>query len=244
MARQRRSTYRPELVGVGSLVYGFRHAEMQQLIPDVWCRSSEYPAPEESSGHWVEGYRVSVHNIGLGAARDIELWWEFDRAPYLARMREVVAVLDESLGVREQEGGSAIVYKGEKYPVGTPLTLDMRTRFAYLMPRASADEEVSIPLPPDFIGLASLLYTFAALDDGRHLDGFTETYGFLTLHVKYRDMAGRPYDREFDVRLSMESMVLGELPEYEKTPEPDFEGRLEIFLKSEGASLTWTSGVA
>lgn len=187
IAKQREASYRPELVIPRTLIKG--NGSVKRSLPDNWVSASE-SSNQFTSAPW---FAIPLHNIGLGAARNIIVNWSF---PLNEMVKEVNTLAHRSstqaLFVADS-GALSIKWEGQGDRVvmnRLPNVID------YVLPAAIQKEPVMLPLSLAYIELSSALVFFAK-DHILDIPALDAT-------VEYLDIGGQRYRAAFEIKLHIE----------------------------------------
>lgn len=193
IAKQREATYRPELAISRVHFKANPNPVASGALPTMWgaCDTKAMDTPIN-----LEDLPLPLRNIGLGAARAVDLQWSFDLAGTarlandLARRALIPAyfrVENENLSIKSPDLGN-----------GTSMWRNQRQiRIDFVLPSSVEKEPVPVRLPHAYVTLvAALVYLTAKVKDGVH----SVELPSLTAAFTYNDIGGGGHEQIFEVK--------------------------------------------
>lgn len=225
MRIQRRNAYRPDLRVKRANIHGYsRQRDGVIAMPRAWFRTAlDEPYAEEVEGQ--HRYSVSLHNLGVGAARDIVARWRFDlktAVETVARQSKAFGLAMELCADDPAQGWLRVECGG--VPELIDSNWDSKQEFDFLMPASIDPDGEEIALPPFIQFLISVLVHIDSVYFFRRES--TEVQGFpLGLSVSYKDMGGAEHEGEFAVAVELGRRDFRSVDPFELE---HFIGRLEL----------------
>ncbi|MHB8413769.1 MAG: hypothetical protein ACYDB1_00025 [Acidiferrobacteraceae bacterium] len=192
MSRQRKASYQPALTLSGIYVEGARRAP--GALPVLWTNNengekTEYQLPWPS---------LSLVNIGLGAAKDVLVSWDFPIEQLTRTLNDLAqqhlstaqfSFRDEVFAIDSDSLGSCVIHWGN----------EKRRTIDYILPAAVHHEPVMLTLPGSYCFLvSSVLYFYAR---GNH-KGSLEIPPLIA-HTKYYDIGGTERQLVFNIQFRL-----------------------------------------
>jgi hypothetical protein len=202
MGKQRRSAQKPELIIPRVSIYGYTYAKTKFIIPRVW-RDNKL---ENNEKHTFSSPKITIYNIGFGAAKNIKLKWKFDLENILIDIKEycyqnsipIVVGIRDNLLHGEYPGSGFNVRTDEVFP---------NVEHEYLMPVSVNSQGLESDLPFSFMQLLSILvYKIIHRLDfpaGATFEKSPFQIPNMSLKLTYNDISGKEYKTEFQVRCSI-----------------------------------------
>lgn len=205
MRRQREHSYRPHLVIADKRVVGLAvHRDSESRRADHWVEDElEAQTSEEIAAQRT--YHLDLHNVGFGAAVNLEAEWSFD----------VWALRDWANQVASTDPPKIVVVEDESfYSIGIDGYFEMLSRIegeiqraASLLPDSANEKGLRIHLPYLFQYLASVAFgELSKRVDTRDAEPVGWPEFALDLCIDYEDVAGTPCHRVFEIKLEVESV--------------------------------------
>lgn len=150
-------------------------------------------------------YRLTLLNLGNGAAVDLRVDWWFDVEAMIKVVNDMSIKRGAGIGMVRDAFGIAFLKDGETV-AGARLPEQSGPRIDYILPVAQQKESTKIGLPA---GLETVLFTYYALllEPGANLDERLENSPKLPNTVKasmsYKDTTGRAYTQETSVSIGI-----------------------------------------
>ena len=195
MAKQREASYRPELAFSTTHFEGSSATDGQ--LPDNWIVWTPRSEPSNNQRE----LEIPLHNVGLGAARDISLTWSFpiertvEEANALAQQALVPAYLTFEKGMlsitSDSLGKWMSMWKNQQH-----ISMD------FVLPASIPKESLALRLPHAYIQLCSALVYFAAHIEKRET---FPAFPSLTAKLEYQDIGGTRHEADFEFTVDLES---------------------------------------
>lgn len=190
MAKQRRSTYKPEIVVARKEVYGLYRNEYEIIIPNDWRDEKNKNESYKMQGLF---YNLSIYNIGFAAASNICISWDFDIDGMLERINHIInkhdmkkivlSLADNFLFIKSKKGSSLI-----------KCCRDFSS-YDYLLPTNIDRNGLAVYLPPGFIIMTALDFYVKCLDC--QTESLFTGSPYITLTIEYKDIEGNNYKKTF-----------------------------------------------
>ena len=231
MRNQRRAAQKPELIIPNVSIYGYA-ADNEIFIASNWSNKEL-----KNDGVVVEERpQVTIYNIGAGAAKEINIKWDFDLSGAIKSIQDYCYRNSIPVVVSTQNDGLIVEHKGNKSWMNIKAYSSIE--HAYLMPAWVTSLGLKSGLPVTFLQLISILIF---LDNHQRQKNPSDKSFFplveesrfkippLFCELSYEDISGERYAKKFDV--TFQPYVIMGIPskevELSKT-EPAFQGGLEF----------------
>jgi hypothetical protein len=209
--KQTRRAFKPDIVLSRSLFYVFWRKFGKSYLPICWTNSSlkgssDKIADPNSLIH-LEGY-----NIGVGAAKSIDLKWDYDIMSFVHTIKvfdkgKIFSFIDPMHSRRHSFQRFSI--KSVGYELFINPDLDMKRFLDYSLPSNIKTAPIQIYFPQSFITLSSILiYLFAVNYKKRNINNkFPVSLPTLKLLMSYKDIANNIHTKEFDVSFTFCALI-------------------------------------
>ncbi len=212
MIRQRKSTYKPDVVISRAPIYAYLG---KVGLPSLWFSHKLTDEEIETVSSVREGYSIPVHNLGLGAARDVQFSWSYDIEEFIHQIdliskynpvRIEISILDENYLKIE-------VY--ERMHSGTDINSDLEKSVDFILPASIESEGFKLFVPSSYIMLVSIyllnLVYREKKDESFNINILNIDLPSLELKVLYRDIGGSRHSKKFQLNLSYFFLRIGDL---------------------------------
>jgi hypothetical protein len=215
IAKQRKASYRPELVLVSAEFEAKAQAHYSGL-PTDWRN----PEPKLMSGVTTislepNGFGLPLANIGLGAARNISISWEFAIADAVAKVNRFAkeAGFDDFLSF---DRGSLSM----KSPSVISFWINQKTdAMYYVLPASIPGAVARIRLPDAYILLLSSAVSLNSSSRIKELGGRPELLEPppLSVALSFEDIGGKKHAASFDLTVDIRGLNANEFFGYVET---------------------------
>jgi len=194
MVRQRRTTYRPELVVSGLTVYGYLD---NFLKPAIWL-DEDVDSLDPHGG--ILGHRplkLLIHNLGLGAAREVQLSWEVDLKKLIEDIESLQGASGDTTEVSLNQQGHVVIEFEDRGFISINPENDLNHSLDFVLPASVDKSGTSVQFPITYVDLMSLKlsqeFHIFMQGPGSPISGFS--FEPLTLRLRYKDIAGRKHSK-------------------------------------------------
>lgn len=201
IARQRESSYRPELAISRTFFSSTTDPLAEGLIPGVWTEHEVQQAEEASTVRRTQ-FAVPLRNIGLGTAKTVDVSWAFDIGELTKRVNDL-AQLSSTPAQLSYESGT-LHLKSENVGTFTSMWCNQKhSSMDYVMSAAVDNKPGRLVLPHAYIQLVSALVFFTATEKNH---GTFPEIPRLTLQLDYRDIGDQKHRATFAVQCELEAV--------------------------------------
>ena len=192
--KQRVSAYRPQLVLKEEEFF----LSLRNNLPLIW--SHEELAPGQILK--TEGFiNLNLFNIGLGAAKELQVDWEFPLKKILRDIKEHPFKSSINIDYSCDYFLSVKVSDRESWAVNFT---SHSSRFDYLLPANTNNQSLKIKFPRDYLILLSILFYLDSKDFENSEN--KEAYNFIPfpkfcLKLRYRDIGNKEHQLDFFVEI-------------------------------------------
>jgi len=194
IAKQRKATYRPDIVVMRARVITTGRLSDESIEPLLkWKRSSDEPDREGVLGN---DYPMLLVNIGMGGATSVSTKWEFPMESFISETRRIARAqgFPEEIEFKSNNGVVSHVR-----PQITSLWRNQKNSyFDYLLPASIDHEPVRIDLPSAYI-LAVAAYMSIFLKGMGDGDRESPQVPPLNLSLEFNDIAGERHRTSYDI---------------------------------------------
>lgn len=208
VAKQRAASYKPELVIARA---HFRcKQDKDGRIPHRWT------TPDDESSQRLLSFSVPLVNVGLGAAKEVKLCWDFPISNLVSRVNALTDELsidshfvwddEDTLSERASDGSRTVhSWKGQK-----------ATDIDFVLPASIENESTKATIPFAYIHLVSAFVYLMTTDE--KIDTFCDVPG-IALKIQYRDIGGVRRSTRFLVKVHLTQLHFGDRFEFQGTLE-------------------------
>lgn len=199
IAKQRRTSYRPELV-VSGQSFDTEDQEGPREISSFLDWREYEAAKKRDTKPELSKFSLHLSNIGLGAAKDVSIEWDF---PIERFIREIVDFAQEA------KVPVQISFKNGAVSIEKPMMFSIwknqrRNALDYVLPAAVQGEPFYLKVPHAYIvTMAAAVYVFFH-PDAMGLKGFDRLkIPPLNVRLQFEDIAGDKHSAAYDIDLEI-----------------------------------------
>jgi hypothetical protein len=193
IAKQRKATYRPDIVVMRARVITTGELSDETIAPLLkWKRSEEEADRKDILGN---DYPLLLVNIGMGAATSVSTKWEFPMESFVSETRRIARVrgVPEEIEFRSNGGVSHV-----KPQITSFWTNQKSGYFDYLLPASIDHEPIKLDLPSAYI-LAVAAHMSLFLKALNYDDREGPKVPPLKLSLEFNDIAGQKHRTSYDI---------------------------------------------
>jgi len=201
--RHRENSYKPTLAVPRARIFGYQEPWIGSKIPEFWL-PEERPEEQSTREYRPSFYAISLHNIGLGAAVEVEVNWEFDSDAMIKHINENRP--KEASRLQKED----LQYGWIKLSMGTDLdtlidTGNILSEFSgFVLPDSVRPGGIHLVVPPLFVKLVSLAVGLLTQVIGTEEDSeFSLPEASLELRLRYNDIAGLKHEQTMHVKFQL-----------------------------------------
>jgi len=202
MKKQREATYQPQIVLSRVSFECTAEPATGGLLPDLWRKKANNKnKPDEPCG-LIEGVLVPAHNIGTGAAKDVDITWSFpiddlvEQINKLAQRTLTKAYFVYDRGMLSIKSdvvlGHTIMWENER-----------KNSIDYMLPASIEENPRMVRLPTAYTYLTSALI-FLALRDKDNPKGLPEI-PTIQIAFEYTDIGGKKHKVSHQIVFQLEA---------------------------------------
>jgi hypothetical protein len=213
MAKQRKSTYKPDIVVSKSFIYAYLgHSKLPNRWLDHKPEDNEIDIDEVS----YKGYFMRAHNLGLGAARDVEFVWNFDRNKIIQKIESISQTYPDQIRISLNERGFLEIDIDKSIGMWINLKRDLEHSTDYILPASIDNAGYKLRFPSTYSDLVSILlmvesHRIRNSENGEKGEIFAIEFPSLDLKIEYRDIGGSKHSKNLEFSFSISQMALGDL---------------------------------
>ena len=204
MVKQRKATYKPDIVISNNSVYVYIS---QSGFPDIWLEERIAKGDIFETSEPNLKFQLPIYNLGLGAARDIEIEWKYDHANFIKAVNQISTYSPKKFNLSMTDYDFLLFEIPGKYRSYINLEGELINKKNFLLPYSMEDKSESISLPQGFMLLVSV---YALCDISKCLKERSHFPKFdipqIDLSIKYNDIGGSTHSKTFKFKL-----LLGEV---------------------------------
>lgn len=213
--KQRETTYQPELVLSGGIVYIYTRftpdGKFPQAIP--WEYSYELRDQDyHTNDYSIPSLPIYIHNIGLGTAKNVKISCTFNIDEWISIFTELTKTVEgEQPFIIERTSSDAIIMKSASY-VGVGSTIlpnPLSLSITHVLPASIEKVPYLYPFPSIVLYFVSI-FTYITFRSQNSKIRYTIPYPLPSIGIKieYTDIANKPLEKNFLVRIGMSNSVL------------------------------------
>jgi hypothetical protein len=203
MSKQRTDSYHPELA-LSRIVFDARPLTDGGL-PTLWRTTSNSDSENIDGTKSPFSFSVPLSNIGLGAAKDVKIFWEFP----LGELTEKINQLAQSAAVAARFTFDNGMLSTESELFGKQVSIwknQQKAHIDYVLPAAVQHEPETLQLPHAYVVAASAFFHMCAKNKNRQ--SFPELPA-LKVTFNYLDIGDRKHTAAFDMELEVGAFAVG-----------------------------------
>jgi hypothetical protein len=179
----------------------FTASNSPKSLPNYWVERAD----DEEGDTRLNSFSVPLRNIGLGAAKEVELNWSF---PIEKVVFEVNNIAQRTLMPAYFKYENEILsLNSEELSASFSMWRNQKHDFVdYVLPASIDQTGVRIHIPAAYIDLVSALIFFSTKD--KNFDSFPNI-PILRLQLEYFDIGGDKQQASFDIELNICSISEG-----------------------------------
>jgi hypothetical protein len=144
-------------------------------------------------------FEIDVYNIGNGAAKEIELDWEFDKEWFMQEFKRINTIDELKVECSEKTKFRLLINLQNN---GTIYSVDFTKKITHILPTIVKVEPTKISIPNAYLHLLSILLS---VNDRENI---SLNVPLLELKLQFRDVGGNYYRRSFTIRFNICSLLL------------------------------------
>ncbi len=241
MAKQRKAAQKPELIIPDVSISGYSTEQDEIFIASHW-NNKELKNEGIAVGRFP---KIAIYNIGAGAAKEINIKWEFDMQDTIKSIQDYCYRNSIPVVVRSQDNFLQVEFKGRESFIS--ISASSNLEHAYLMPASVTAQGLESDLPLTFLELISILIFLRFHQSNKKSSKDKVVFPVveeanleipsLYCELSYADVGGEKYMKKFDVTFDpflMRYPAKGiEFP----VTEPVFQGVFEFKEKNECSKI-------
>ena len=228
MSIQRKASYKPELIVTKKHVFGYYTQFGELMLPTKWSEN-KLEQKELLSEDIDIDYNLTIFNIGMGTAIDIELKWDFNISGTIKFIKDycykyslpVIVDIDEN---------NFLNFKIKKFRCSINLKNDLKYTYDYLLPTSVSSKGLEIPIPYSIRILISMWVYLINLELEKEKNFLkkenllSDEWPLPSLSLNYRDIGKVEHKKRIVSKISVFSIASGN---FEKGDE-GFSGQIKL----------------
>ncbi len=205
ISRQRRASYRPDLISAHQYAYALGPLEGNALsyswVKTFDDRGSSSVTVPQAGGQ----YSITLFNVGSGAAKDIETEWKLDLASWVARINALAQRSATSLVLNMDLATNILQIAGSGYPHTTHLVGNqLKHRWGHLLPASLDKNGIELLVPSAFLTLVALQVALGSrIPEGSETDDEWRIVPHADLLLRYIDVGGTRHTKGMKLSLGL-----------------------------------------
>ena len=209
MRAQRRAAHRPELVPASSIAFAifYRTGKYVGLNSFYLCSARIDPMkPEPPDVLRLASLRLEIRNIGLAAAKSIEIEWDFSLAVFRGGLRRFDPL--GQIAISEREGFVTISFPKYGLTASYNTARVNRSNADYLPSADGASGTIATEVPGSYLHLLMVIEALALDSNNQHeLGKYFGAVPPLLLRIRYGDIENVAYRKEFHYRVFLTDII-------------------------------------
>ncbi len=192
------ASYKPELVLVKTVFEALKNPLIEESTPASWV--ADYK--EKNKEKHFEYFSIPIRNIGLGAAKNINISWSFDIENIVTKINELtqknhIASYYEynngALSLKSKTGGDNCSFWSNQ----------QEERLDFVLPASMDFDPQKLIVPLAYIQLASALVTYSNSSGETKIPELPK----LVVSFEFYDIGGKKYKSKFELVLKLVAIV-------------------------------------
>jgi hypothetical protein len=201
MVKQRKATYKPDIV-IGKT---YIHAYMSdQGLPDIWLNNRIADNEKLDLDNSFHDFCLPVHNLGLGAARDVKFEWYLDLNDFIERVKQISKSTSLSFEMSISDNNWLNFKFSDKFNSSINLNFDLLTEVDFILPVAERKFEPKLRLPYSYVFLVSLyILCQVSRTEQDTLENHEIDIPKLELSIHYKDIGDSKHSKKYIFEFSI-----------------------------------------
>lgn len=194
MATQRTASFHPELV-VSRILFEGRPMSAGGL-PTFWVTIDDADASKRNEEESKFSFSVPLNNIGLGAAKNLKVFWEFPIEELAGKIKSLARQSSVSAHISFKDGAFSI--ESETLGTGTSFWANQRAEsIDYVLPAAVQRDATRLVLPHAYIMATSAFLYLSFIAKSEKISEIPP----LRVTLDYQDIADSTYRASFEIQM-------------------------------------------
>jgi hypothetical protein len=206
MTRQRKAAYRPDVVAARQFAFAY---SSEGTYDFAWTKDS--PASANGGVRPCVGrqYALTLFNVGIGAAKQIEAIWSFDLESWIKALNDLAQRSFTPILIVNDRVDGTVRISGPGYPTHIQMVANqLKQEWGHLLPASIDRLGVDGIVPACFLSLAALQISMSSKLAG---EGGIEVNQWPTiptakLSLKYFDVGAELHEKVLQLSLSLLSV--------------------------------------
>lgn len=195
--KQREASYLPELALTRTILTALKNPLSKGSFAEFWVEKKIGDDLDASSV--LSSFSLLLHNIGLGAAKEVSLKWSFPIEDLVIAINEKAQKL--LIPAYFEYKNEVLSLKSEQLDASTSMWGNQKQDFVdYVLPASIDQKGVSVHVPPAYMELVAALLYFSTKKKENHSFPDLPTLG---LELEYFDIGGDQHKTSFDIELNL-----------------------------------------
>ncbi len=198
--KQREASYRPELALTRTIFTASKNPLSKGSFAEFWVEKKDEEVLETES--ILSSLTIPLHNVGLGAAKELSLKWSFP-------INQLVSIVNEKaqkslIPAYFEFDNEMLSLKSEELNASTSMWSNQKNDSVdYVLPASTDQEGVSVKVPHAYMELVSALIYFSSKENDYHS---LSDVPLLTLELEYFDIGGDKHKTSFNIELNLNAI--------------------------------------
>lgn len=199
MVRQRQASYQPELA-FSRVVFDARSKPVvETALPLYWIPRDGQQSPDGTASPAKTNLTLPLSNVGLGAARDVQITWSFALDQAIERLNDAAQRTNTSASFKQEN--QIVHVSGDAFGNFSSFWRNQKqASLNYVMPLTDAGGTIPVEIPDAYIAIYCI-EIFLTLKQASQANG-EKTLSFdlpnLLADIRYSDIGGSIHHRTFE----------------------------------------------
>ncbi|WP_157648775.1 hypothetical protein [Burkholderia ubonensis] len=206
MVRQRQASYQPELAFSRVVFEACSDPVIETALPLLWISGSKQQSPDNSGTAKPPKTKLTLplSNVGLGAARDVQITWSFALDQAIERLNDAAKITKTPMSIR-QENQIVHIDSGPFGKFSSMWRNQQKLSLNFLMPLTESDEATPIEIPHTYIAICCIELFLATKQASQPKLGKTLSLDLpnLVADIRYSDIGGSTHHRTFEFTIDI-----------------------------------------
>jgi hypothetical protein len=196
MSKQRKTSYKPEIVPTRQSIHGTKMSLKTVKVPIHWTTRGQ---KELKEGFPFNNYPITLYNVGNGTAKNLTCEWHFDVDEAIKIINTINKKYLQKLYLECSKGTMMISLKTKTDTMySISLNLDAIYSYDHLLPVSIDRNGLQIHLPSSYILVMSTFYQLSSLAAGiKNIHLHPSILPDITLNISYEDIGGEKIRKSY-----------------------------------------------
>jgi hypothetical protein len=207
--KQRESSYKPEIIIERKNYHLYWGKFLNRNMPAIWYESKinklkSKETKEKLSKYNKQYFQLNIYNIGLGTAREINFYWNYDKKQFI-KLIDKIDKNKEFKFLLKGDKKELVLWVAGKKPFKNLIFqhhLYHGQKIDYMVPYYLDKIPYQIKIPDEYLFLTSICWEFEVDHESIILKKPP-----LLLKISYKDVGNKIYTTKFEIKIERGSVV-------------------------------------